>query len=347
MILKQTTQHILMVRPSNFGYNKETATNNAFQIQDNSLSPSQIQQSAKTEFDNFVALLKAAGVLVTVIEDSLSPPKTDAVFPNNWISFHQEGLVITYPMFAPTRRHERRQDIIEELNKTFHIHENISFAHYENQNRFLEGTGSMILDRVHKIVYACRSLRTDELILDDFCKKMNYKKVLFDAVDENGVLIYHTNVMMALGENFVIICLEAIKDKTERQNTIAQLEATNKEIIPITLKQMSSFAGNMLQVTNKQGDAFLVMSQQAYQSLDPTTQIAKLHNYTSILYSPLDTIEKYGGGSARCMMAEIFLPLKTPLVEHKEKRGRGRKPSEPVKTIIEKYVEGKGWVRVQ
>lgn len=343
----QTTRHLLMVRPSHFGYNEETAANNAFQIQDNSLSTSQIQKLAKAEFDNFVALLKAAGVQITVIEDTLYPLKADAIFPNNWVSFHENGTLITYPMYAPSRRTERRDDILCQIKKTFHVYETINLEHYEAESRFLEGTGSMILDRVNKIAYACRSLRTDEQILDEFCKKMDYKKVLFNAADKEGKAIYHTNVMMALADDFVIICLDAIKDKTEKHKVIKQLETTNKAIFPITFAQMSSFAGNMLQIQNKQGDSFLVMSQQAYESLDTTTQIAKLNTYTSILYSPLNTIEKYGGGSARCMIAEVFLPLKVPVVEKKERRGRGRKPAEPIKTVVEKYVEGEGWVRVQ
>lgn len=343
----QITRHLLMIRPCHFGYNEETAQDNAFQIQDNSLNPFDIQQNALEEFDNFVALLMAAGVYVTVIEDSEAPRKTDAVFPNNWISTHEDGTLITYPMYAPSRRTERRTAILEQLAETFLVERKITLEHHEDEQRYLESTGSMILDRGNKIVYACHSSRTDEKVLDEFCQKMSYRKILFHAVDEHGMPIYHTNVMMALGIDFVIICLEAISDATEKKRVIEALEKTGKTIFPITFAQMAAFAGNMLQVQNKQGDSFLVMSQHAYEALDTIAHIAKLHTHTSILYSPLDTIEKYGGGSARCMMAEIFLPLKKPIIEKKERRGRGRKSAESTKTTIEKYIPGEGWVKVQ
>lgn len=343
----QTTCHLLMIRPRHFGYNEETAHDNAFQMQDNSLNPFDIQQNALKEFDNFVALLRAAGVYVTVIEDSEAPRKTDAVFPNNWISTHGDGTLITYPMYAPSRRTERRTAILEQLKETFLVQNKITLEHHEDEQRYLESTGSMILDRTNKMVYACHSSRTDEKVLDEFCQKMSYRKILFHAVDEHGMPIYHTNVMMALGIDFVIICIEAIRDAAEKKRVITQFEQTGKTIFSITFAQMAAFAGNMLQIQNKQGDSFLVMSQRAYESLDATTHITKLHRHTSILYSPLGTIEKYGGGSARCMMAEIFLPLKEPIIEKKERRGRGRKSIEATKTAIEKYIPGEGWIKVQ
>lgn len=341
---QQTTQHLLMVRPTYFGYNPETAENNTFQTQDNTLTTPQIREKAVEEFDEFVALLRAAGVDVMVIDDP--PPKaTDAVFPNNWISFHDNGTIITYPMFATNRRIERQESIVEKVKNKFKTENHIRFESYEDKDMFLEGTGSMIFDRVHRIVYACLSPRTHPELLDKFCQWADYEKVVFTARDAEGVDIYHTNVMMAVGETFAVICLDSIVNKKERKMVREKLESTGKTVIPISLEQMNAFAGNMLQVKNQNGDSFLVMSEQAYNSLDPTLQVMKLHGHTSILCSAIDTIEKYGGGSVRCMMAEIFLEEKAPKPRRVEKRGR--KPAKPVKTVIEKYVPGEGWVRVQ
>lgn len=309
MNIQQTTPNILMVRPAHFGYNEETAASNTFQQNDGNLSPAQIRRRATQEFDNFVQLLRASGVNVIVADDTDLPVKTDAVFPNNWVTFHEDGMVITYPMQSEIRRLERRKDIIEKLAKQYTVTNQIHLENSENQDKFLEGTGSMILDRVNRIVYACISTRTEPSLLDQFCQITGFEKMIFTAVDGGGKQIYHTNVMMALGETFVVICLETIQNASEKELLLQQFKETNKEVIEITLGQMLAFAGNMLQVRNKTGETILVMSEQAFKSLNPT-QIRTLNRHTNLLYTPLYTIEKYGGGSARCMMAEVFLPVK-------------------------------------
>ena len=309
MTKQQTTSHILMVRPSNFGFNEETAQNNAFQTKDESLSQEQISEKARTEFDNFVEILRGQGVNVVVAEDSATPMKPDAVFPNNWVTMHDNGTMILYPMFAKARRMERDENIIQLLENQFVVKTKIHLEQYESVEKYLEGTGSMILDRVNEIVYACLSVRTDLALLDELCDILHYKRVAFTAVDGKGQDIYHTNVMMALGETFVVICLETVPDEAERLNLIKHFDNTNKEIIEISLAQMMLFAGNMLQVRNDEGDTFLVMSDQAYNSLN-TAQINHIQRHTQFIFADIKTIETYGGGSARCMMAEIFLDKK-------------------------------------
>jgi hypothetical protein len=305
----QITSHIMMVRPANFGYNEETAANNAFQTKETTLTNLEIKNKAVLEFDGLVQKLMDAGVNIYLIEDIPSPVNPDAVFPNNWVSFHENGTVITYPMFAPVRRNERREEILEKIREDFEIIKRLYFEYGEKKNKFLEGTGSMVIDRQNQIVYACRSVRTNEEMLDHFCEELDVEEVLFDAVDENGMPIYHTNVMMALGETFVVICLDTIRDINERHELLERFEETDKEVIEISLEQMSAFAGNMLQVRNNAGESILVMSQQAFESLDEE-QIEQIESHTQILYSDISTIEKFGGGSARCMIAEIFLPVK-------------------------------------
>ncbi len=304
---KQITNHVLMVRPVGFGYNEETAANNLFQRNDESLSAEDIQQRAEKEFDALVDKLTAAGVDVIVVEDNKEPHTPDAVFPNNWVTFHQRGMVATYPMFSYKRRQERREDIINEVSERFGFRDRIHFEHLEAQNRFLEGTGSLLLDRLNKLAYACLSERTHREALKEFCKWLNYKEISFTAVDANGAKIYHTNVMMALGEHLAVICLESIPDENERKTVINSLRETGREIIDITFDQMHAFAGNMLQVSGKDGQSFMVMSQAARDSLTPE-QVAQIEKHTTILSSPIPTIETYGGGSVRCMMAEIFPP---------------------------------------
>lgn len=299
----------MMVRPANFGYNEETAANNAFQTKETTLTNLEIKNKAVLEFDGLVQKLMDAGVNIYLIEDIPSPVNPDAVFPNNWVSFHENGTVITYPMFAPVRRNERREEILEKIREDFEIIKRLYFEYGEKKNKFLEGTGSMVIDRQNQIVYACRSVRTNEEMLDHFCEELDVEEVLFDAVDENGMPIYHTNVMMALGETFVVICLDTIRDINERHELLERFEETDKEVIEISLEQMSAFAGNMLQVRNNAGESILVMSQQAFESLDEE-QIEQIESHTQILYSDISTIEKFGGGSARCMIAEIFLPVK-------------------------------------
>ena len=298
-----------MVRPSNFGFNEQTAESNSFQKKDTALSTDLIQQKSTVEFDSLVSLLEANGIHVYVIEDTETPVKPDAVFPNNWITFHQNGTVITYPMYAPIRREERRADIIEMLKDHFILKKEQHLEFFESKDKFLEGTGSMILDRINRVVYACISPRTDASLLEEFCLMTDFEKVQFHAVDVEDKNIYHTNVMMALGEAFVVICLECVKSEKERENLLNSFAKTNKEVIEITFDQVLAFAGNMLQVHNDEGDTFVVMSEQAYLSLTET-QIQKISKHANILYSPINTIETFGGGSVRCMMAEIFLPKK-------------------------------------
>jgi len=305
----QLTANILMVRPANFGFNPDTADNNSFQVNDKKLTKAKIKKAAIKEFDAFAKKLQAVGIQVHIHQENADAISTDSVFPNNWFSCHQEGLLVTYPMFSTIRRSERQSSIIDELNANYQIKTHIKLEKWEKNEQFLEGTGSMILDRQNKLVYACRSVRTNEELLDQFCYFMVYEKVLFDAVDSGGLPIYHTNVMMALGTTFVVICLETIKDKEQREMLVNSFQNTHKEIIAISLQQLENFAGNMLQVKNVDGEHFLIMSSRAYQSLTKA-QVSKIEKHTQILHSDLTVIETYGGGSARCMMAEVFLPEK-------------------------------------
>ncbi|MCB0633165.1 MAG: amidinotransferase, partial [Lewinella sp.] len=290
--MSQITDTILMVRPRHFGFNPETANNNSFQTNDSSLSREDIRQKAREEFDAFVAKLRDAGMRIIVVEDSDEPVKTDAVFPNNWFTTHQDGTLITYPMFSPVRRTERQAYVIEQLNAVYKITRWVHLENKELEERFLEGTGSMILDRVYRVVYACRSIRTDGGLLDEFCRWRGYEMVLFDAYDREGIPIYHTNVMMALGLNFVIICMEAIHNEEQRLHLAECFDRTGKEVITISLDQMNAFAGNMLQVRSAVDAStnYLVMSEQAYLSLYPE-QIERIERHSRILYSPLNTIE--------------------------------------------------------
>ncbi len=310
--MKQLTSNIMMIRPANFGFNEETAANNSFQSLEKVENKISLKDIATLEFDNMVNILRSSGIHVVVIEDTNTPEKPDAVFPNNWISFHENGVLITYPMFAENRRVERRDDIIDKISEQFKINNRYSFEFYENDSEeplFLEGTGSMIFDRPNRIVYACLSQRTDATLIDKFNVLMGTQSCVFKAVDRNGLEIYHTNVMMALGEDFVVICLESIPD-AERKNQLLKLFGkTGKEVIEISMKQMESFAGNMLEVKNKNNKRYLCMSQTAFEALTED-QKEILSARTHLLPIPIPNIEKFGGGSVRCMMAEIFLPEK-------------------------------------
>jgi hypothetical protein len=292
-----------MIRPVNFSFNAETAVNNAFQV---SGAADDAQRKALTEFENFVTLLRDNGVDVTVIEDTPEPYTPDSIFPNNWVSFHDAGTVCLYPMYAVNRRLERKPDVLNAIAKKFRIDATLDFTAYEAQALFLEGTGSMVLDRDEKIAYACLSPRTDRKILLDFCEKMDYTPEIFTAVDGAGRPIYHTNVMMCVADRYVVVCLDSVPVQKERELLVATICASGKTIIPITLDQMNHFAGNMLQVHNEKGEKLLVMSSQAYHSLTPE-QVQQLEGLNRILHAPLTTIETNGGGSARCMLAEIHL----------------------------------------
>ncbi|WP_084122908.1 citrulline utilization hydrolase CtlX [Aquiflexum balticum] len=306
----QTTSNILMVRPANFGFNPETAANNFYQQRDNR-DPQEINKIAQQEFDGFVGLLEEKGVNVVVVEDTEEPKKTDAIFPNNWFSTHEDGKVILYPMFSPNRRQERRKDIIEILmKKGYKISDIIDLTFFENDEQYLEGTGSLILDRTNKVAYACRSQRTHPIPLAYFGRIMEYEIVDFDATQLiNGKVspIYHTNVMMHIGTEIAVVCLDSIPLASEKLKVQEYLEKTGKKMIPITAKQKFQFAGNMLEIKNKDGGKLTVMSETAYQSLGQV-QVQTIQRYTDIVVPNIATIEKLGGGSARCMMAEIFLP---------------------------------------
>ncbi len=295
-----------MIRPVDFKFNEQTAGNNKFQV---ASEEDNIQAQALQEFDGFVSILSANGIDVTVINDTIEPETPDSIFPNNWVSFHEDGSVYLYPMFSENRRQERRNEIIEGLKEKFEVSHVNDLSFYENVNMFLEGTGSMVLDRTNKIAYACLSIRTEAEALNNFCQLAGYKSVIFNAVDASGYPIYHTNVMMCIGDKFAVVCLNSIPNLHERDFLKKVLNSTGKEIIEITLEQMNQFAGNMLQVSNEDGESLLVMSEQAYKSLDEV-QISTLNKFSKIIYAPLYTIEKNGGGSARCMLAEIHLPKK-------------------------------------
>ena len=302
----QTTAHLLMIKPVAFDFNAETAVNNAFQQLGSSENP---QQKAESEFDGFVQKLIAAGVDVTVVQDTPVPHTPDSIFPNNWISFHQEGTIVLYPMYAVNRRAERKQQVLDTIQSKFELRHTVDLSAKERENIFLEGTGSMVLDRENKIAYACLSPRTDKSLLKEWCTQMDYTPCAFYSRDEKGGEIYHTNVMMCVAHAYVVICLDSITNETERKMVITTISNSNKKIIEIKYDQMNRFAGNMLQVENNKGEKLLVMSSQAYHALT-MEQVKELESYNKILHSDLATIETNGGGSARCMMAEIFLPIK-------------------------------------
>lgn len=309
---KQSTNTLMMIRPVQFRFNEQTAVNNYYQKAIEGLSASEIQLKAAEEFDHFVEKLRSKKINVIVVEDTPDPSTPDSIFPNNWISFHSDGRVGLYPMYAENRRLERRPDILEKLQSKegLKITEIIDFSKFEKESLFLEGTGSMILDRPNKIVYAAISLRTDEKVLDEFCDKFAYEAVKFVAnqtVNGERLPIYHTNVMMCVADDLAILCTDSIDDEAERKAVIESLDRTGKEVIEISEDQKHHFAGNMLQVNGTDGKPYLVMSAAAHQSLNEE-QIKRIEKYCEILSSSLDTIEALGGGSARCMMAEVFLP---------------------------------------
>ncbi len=308
--MQQITNTILMVRPIKFRMNEQTAVNNYFQ-EDLDLKNNEINKKAQQEFDAFVTILRAAGLHIVVVHDLESHDTPDSIFPNNWVSFHQNGDVAIYPMFAENRRTERREDIFDLLeNEGYIINNIVDYTAAESDNIFLEGTGSLALDRIHRKAYCALSPRADEELIIEFCEDFEYTPVIFTAyqtVENERLPIYHTNVMMCLAETFVIICLDCIDDKKERKNVLKHLNEDGLEVIAITEEQVNSFAGNMLQVKSKDEKRYLVMSEAAYKSLT-ADQITKINKHCDILLSPIDTIETCGGGSARCMMAEVFLP---------------------------------------
>ena len=304
----QTAKTILMVEPIAFGYNSQTAENNYFQKEQ---KETDIQEKALQEFNNFAAKLREKGINVITVKDTLNPHSPDSIFPNNWVSFHEDGTVALYPMFALNRRVERRPEILERLkDEGFKINTVEDFSPFENEEKYLEGTGSMIFDHDYKIAYGSVSLRLDEELFRNFCAKFGFTPIVFHSyqnVGDQRLPIYHTNVMMCVAEQFVVICLDCIDDEMEREKVQEVIKSSNKELIEISEDQLQQFAGNMLQVQNEEGDKFLVMSETAYKSLTKE-QVERIENYCEIIYADLNTIETNGGGSARCMLAEVFLP---------------------------------------
>lgn len=309
--MRQTTNTILMIRPISFRMNEQTAVNNYYQKVIDNLLPSTVNKKAQEEFDAYAETLRSFGINVVVVSDTEEHDTPDSIFPNNWISFHENGTVGLYPMFAENRRLERREDVLDQLEANgFLIRDIVDYTSAEEEDVFLEGTGSLLLDRVNRKAYCALSPRADEELFIEFCEDFEYTPVVFTAnqtVNGKRAAIYHTNVMMCLAETFAVICLDSIDDKKERKNVVKHLRQDGKQVIDITEEQVNNFAGNMLQVRGKEDQHFLVMSQAAYDSLTKY-QIAQIEKHCPIISSSLDTIEACGGGSARCMMAEVFLP---------------------------------------
>lgn len=311
--MKQTTNNILMIRPATFRLNEETAVNNYYQKESERLAKQDANQLAQQEFDQLVTVLRNAGVNVIVFDDDGSQDTPDSLFPNNWISFHEEGDVALYPMFAENRRRERREEVFDLLEeKGFVIDDVIDYTLAEDEGYFLEGTGSLVLDRVNKVAYCALSPRAEEELVIEFCEDFEYTPVIFTAyqtVAEKRLPIYHTNVMMCIAKDFAVICLDSIDDKSERKNVLKHLKESGKQVIEITEKQVNQFAGNMLEVCDVKGNSITVMSKAAIDSLSQE-QVSVIKKYSKIVSSNLSTIETLGGGSARCMMAEVFLDKK-------------------------------------
>lgn len=308
--MQQTTDTILMIRPVNFRMNEQTAVNNYFQ-EALDIKNAEVNAQAQAEFDAFVEKLRAVGIKVIVENDDAVLDTPDSIFPNNWVSFHENGDVAKYPMFAENRRRERRDEVFIRLEEEgFKIEHIVDYTAAEHEGVFLEGTGAIVLDRVHRKAYCALSPRADEDLFIEFCEDFEYSPVIFTAnqtVEGKRLAIYHTNVMMCIAENFAVICLDTIDDKKERKTVVKHLKQDGKEIISISEAQMHQFAGNMLQLRGANDQPYLVMSASAYESLTPQ-QIKVIERYSPIISSSLSTIETCGGGSARCMMAEVFLP---------------------------------------
>jgi hypothetical protein len=306
-LFAQTAFAILMVRPASFGFNTETAADNVFQTNPGDSNTSHVQEAALKEFDDMVALLRQHDIQVIVAEDVPIPPKPDAIFPNNWLRLTHEGDIELFPMLTANRRIERELNVRDLLQKEFLILGMEDWSPFETVHQFLEGTGSMVMDHANRRIYACRSARTDETLLNTYAQAHQYALLCFSAHDEKGIPFYHTNVMMAIGETFAIVCTAAITNKDEREEVVSTLRETGHAIIDISPAQVNAFAGNMLQLRNTRGKPFTIMSRNAYQSLT-NDQLTELLFHNPILAPDIDTIETIGGGSVRCMMAEIFLP---------------------------------------
>lgn len=307
MKYRQHPTALLMVRPVSFGFNPETATSNTFQTP--SESNQTVSASAQQEFDRMVEILVEHGIDVEVFDDTDGVVKPDAVFPNNWISFHHDGRVILYPMLAVNRRAERRMDIVDAIAKKYRLSEVIDLSVEELEERFLEGTGSIVFDHPNRIMYVCRSPRTNLGLLDQVSNLLSYTTVVFDAVNEQSQPIYHTNVMLSIAEKFAVVCLDSIKSEKDQDLILDNFERTGHKVIAISFAQMKQFAGNIFCVDNKHGESFVLMSQSAFDSLLPG-QINEISKFSEILPFNVESIQRYGGGSVRCMVAGIHLPLK-------------------------------------
>ncbi|MCS6974253.1 MAG: arginine deiminase-related protein [Cyclobacteriaceae bacterium] len=295
---------VVMIRPAFFGYNHDTAITNVFQ-QPPDLDEGEIHRKALAEFDRMVDLLRAHDVEVYLFDDTKEPRKPDAVFPNNWFSFHPDGTVILYPMHAPIRRTERRKDILDEINRIFPVKRLLDYSEYEKEGIFLEGTGSLVMDYVNRIAYASISPRTSEILVRKVCNELSLQPVLFHAVDDHNRPVYHTNVVLTVAEKLSLICLDAVPDEEEQEILLTSLRDTGHRVIAISNTQMKSFAGNMMEVMTRHGKPLLIMSETAYRSLLPG-QLDAITQLTEILTINVQTIERYGGGSVRCMMAGVF-----------------------------------------
>jgi hypothetical protein len=304
----QLASSVLMIRPARFESNPLTAESNKFQGK-TSASPAEQHAAALQEFDDLVASLRGKGINVVVVDDTAEPHTPDSIFPNNWVSFHADGRVVLYPMEAKNRRTERRLDVVESLGSEqgFHVSEIVDLSHHESAEQYLEGTGSLVLDRVNRVAYACLSTRTQLDVLGDFAQQMDYDVVAFDAVDREGAPIYHTNVLMNVGENIAVICDESIVREDQRAAVLERLRETGHEIVNLSYDQLDAFAGNMLELRSASGQRLIAMSQQAYDSLSDS-QLATLSANAEILSAPIASIESSAGGSVRCMLAEIHLP---------------------------------------
>jgi hypothetical protein len=309
----QLASTVLMIRPARFESNPQTAESNRFQGRSEASAAEQ-QAAALVEFDSLVDALRDHGINAIVVDDTTEPHTPDSIFPNNWVSFHSDGRVVLYPMEAGNRRTERRMDIIEGLDDDprYVVAEVIDLSHHEDDGHYLEGTGSMVLDRVNHVAYACLSSRTQLDPLGDFAQRMDYDVVAFDAVDRDGVPIYHTNVLMSVGEALAVICDEAIPRDEQRAAVMQRLEESGRKIVRLSYDQLDAFAGNMLELRNAAGDRVVAMSQQAFDSLDDE-QLRVLHDNGDVLAVPIDTIEASAGGSVRCMLAEVHLPGGDPV----------------------------------
>lgn len=301
------TSSLLMVRPANFNFNEQTAESNTFQ--NTTEGRTGVQEKALYEFDHFVEILRENGLDIIVLDDEPQLHTPDSVFPNNWFSTHADGTIFLYPMAAENRRLERRNDLEQILSEHFKIETVRDLSNYETEGKYLEGTGSMVLDRQNKTVYACLSDRTHPDVLKKFSQLSGYQIISFHGFTGSGKPVYHTNVMMCIGQRFTVICSEAVTDSSERAYLLNTLRKFNKEIIEISTMQMNHFAGNMLQAKNKKGELLLILSDQALQSLNDE-QIKRIESHCRLVHAPLYTIETVGGGSARCMLAEIYLPAK-------------------------------------